>query len=327
MSVAIRASLALAVVLIAAPPAARAQSNSSFTVPAWAFPMPAPAPATSIDSVTLRHVPGSSLAFTQAHALDRNDIVDWYPRSHPSMPAFVAKGERGRVWACAYCHLPDGIGRPENAMLAGLNAEYIVRQMDAFKSHARTVAATWPYTPGVSMRTVGESATVAEARLAAKYFSRLRARQRSRVVEATDIPKVEPRAGLHALAEAGGTEPLGRRIVEVPESMERHELHDPFVSYVAYVPVGSIAAGKRLATAGRSDGLKACASCHGPQLRGVGPVPAIAGRAPSYLMRQLLAFRTGTRSSTESAPMREVAAKLDVDDMIAASAYAGSRKP
>jgi cytochrome c553 len=56
-------------------------------------------------------------------------------------------------------------------------------------------------------------------------------------------------------------------------------------------------------------------------------VPPLAGRSPSYLLRQLFAFRTGTRSTPASAPMRAVAAMLEFDDMIAAAAYAGSRQP
>jgi cytochrome c553 len=44
-------------------------------------------------------------------------------------------------------------------------------------------------------------------------------------------------------------------------------------------------------------------------------------------MRQLLAFKTGARSSKEGAPMRAVVEKLSVDDMIAVAAYVASRKP
>jgi cytochrome c553 len=56
-------------------------------------------------------------------------------------------------------------------------------------------------------------------------------------------------------------------------------------------------------------------------------VPPLAGRSPSYLLRQLIAFRTGARATPASAPMQAVAASLNLDDMIAAAAYAGSRAP
>jgi cytochrome c553 len=107
----------------------------------------------------------------------------------------------------------------------------------------------------------------------------------------------------------------------------RHERRDARVDYVAYVPPGSIARGMRLATIGAPPDVPPCESCHGPGLRGVALVPPLAGRSPSYMLRQLLAFQTGARSTPASAPMRAVAAKLELDDMIAAAAYAGSRQP
>jgi cytochrome c553 len=59
----------------------------------------------------------------------------------------------------------------------------------------------------------------------------------------------------------------------------------------------------------------------------VGLVPPLAGRSPSYLLRQLVAFHTGARATAATAPMNEVAARLTLEDMVAAAAYAGSRKP
>jgi cytochrome c553 len=74
-------------------------------------------------------------------------------------------------------------------------------------------------------------------------------------------------------------------------------------------------------------GKTACMSCHGAKLRGVDPAPPIAGRAPSYLLRQLLGFAAGSRSTKEAAPMRAVAGALTLKDMISAAAYAGSLAP
>jgi cytochrome c553 len=44
------------------------------------------------------------------------------------MPNIVAHGS-GDAWACAYCHLPNGQGRPENPPLAGLPVAYIAEQV------------------------------------------------------------------------------------------------------------------------------------------------------------------------------------------------------
>ena len=70
-----------------------------------------------------------------------------------------------------------------------------------------------------------------------------------------------------------------------------------------------------------------CATCHGPGLRGLGPVPGIAGRSPSYVVRQLWDFRHGARAGPASALMRPVVERLTLDEMIALAAYLGSLPP
>jgi cytochrome c553 len=294
--------------------------------PAWAMPLNPPAPA-PFDSVTPRRIPGSRMTYTDQRAHDRFNIPDWYPESHPVMPDVIARGRRPAVWACGYCHLPDGGGRPENAALAGLPAKYIVQQVAAFRSGARGAPWHAPNKPADFMRSVADSATQSEVAVAARYFSRLSLRRRAQVVEAERIPRVRPGVGLYFLAPKGGDEPLGQRLIEVATDAERHELRDARVEYVAYVPPGSIARGRALATRGVPGVVQSCTTCHGPRLRGVGLVPPLAGRSPSYMLRQLLGFAAGARSSPEAAPMRAVAAALRLDDMIAAAAYAGSRAP
>ena len=158
--------------------------------PAWAMPL-GPAAATPFDSVMPRRVPGSTASFTEQRAHDRYQCADWYPESHPAMPDVVARGRRPAVWACGYCHLPDGAGRPENAALAGLPEKYITRQMAAFRSGERGSPWHAPNKPADIMRGIADSATVAEVKQAARYFSRLAPRRRARVVEAERIPAVQ----------------------------------------------------------------------------------------------------------------------------------------
>lgn len=304
--------------------AAVADRSDDIAVPLWAFPNGPDSPLT--DSLTPRHMPHSSATYTAAEAQNFFAVLDWHPELHPPMPAIVAHGRKRAVYACAYCHLADGIGRPENAMLAGLPTAYIAAQIADIRSGARRSA--WaPYGPGLSMLRVADSATADDIAAAARYFTALRAHPRSRVIEATRIPRAIAGKGVYFRDPRGGEEELGDRLIEMASDREAHELHDPLAEYVAYVPPGSIARGRALATTGRGGAPPACASCHGPELRGVGLVPPLAGRAPSYLLRQLIAFRTGTRSSPAGAPMRAVAASLDVDDMIAAAAYAATLRP
>jgi cytochrome c553 len=85
--------------------------------------------------------------------------------------------------------------------------------------------------------------------------------------------------------------------------------------------------GQTIAQSGQGGTALACDACHGPDLRGVGVIPPLAGRSPTYIARQLLAFRTGSRSSAAGASMMPVVAQMNIDDMIAAAAYAASLEP
>jgi cytochrome c553 len=288
---------------------------------------PATAPAAPLDSVKHLHLPHSSAEFTQKQTHDLFAVPDWYPKTHPAMTNVIEHGRRPAVYACGYCHLPDGMGRPENAMVAGLPEQYFIQQVAEIKSRARKSASPVPFRPSESMRLVADSATDAEVAEAARYFARLRPHQRSRVIESDTAPRTVPNVGLYARAPGGGVEPLNGRIIELVDDIERHDIRDAAALYLAYVPRGSIKHGRALAAGDTKHGVKGCASCHGSKLQGVGLVPAIAGRSPSYVLRQLIGFRTGARAGASSAPMREVAERLTLDKMIAASAYAGSLKP
>jgi cytochrome c553 len=294
----------------------------------WPFPVPAgTAPAPREAAAQLHTVPGSKLSFPLARASNRYDIADWFPESHIPAPNIVLRGRAPSVIACGLCHLPDGTGRPENAQLAGLPMEYIIRQVTAIRDRTRKSAGPTPFVPMDLMRSVADSITATELRIAARYFSRLKPKKKSRVVEADTIPKPVPALGIYFASPDSARERLGARIIEVPVDVERHELHDPNVGYIAYVPRGSIARGWTLATKGAGAATPACITCHGPELRGMALAPPIAGRSPSSLFRQLLAFKTGARATTESVPMNAVAKSLSLDDLIAAAAYAGSRSP
>lgn len=70
-----------------------------------------------------------------------------------------------------------------------------------------------------------------------------------------------------------------------------------------------------------------CGTCHGADLKGLGPVPGLAGRSPSYLVRQLYDMQHGARKGTWTELMKPVVAKLSDEDMIAIAAYTASLQP
>jgi cytochrome c553 len=159
---------------------------------------------------------------------------------------------------------------------------------------------------------------------AASYFSRLKFTSRVRVVEGNVTPRA---VEAHFVWErqGPGTMPLGQRIIEAPDSMERFERRDPRVTFLAYAPAGSISRGSVLAASGGPGGL-ACASCHGTGYRGA-LGPPLAGRSPTFIARQLLAFRSGARREPEAAPMRQVASGLTDGQIIDLAAYLAAQKP
>jgi len=305
-------------------------SPAAFEIPAWAFPVlgTATAPsATGTDTAAVATLPTSRVTFTVGRTRDRYDVADWNPRTHPAPPAFVMHGRKPVVMACGFCHLADGRGRPENAMIAGLPVDYFMQQVKDMRTRARHSGSPVPFPSALLMQQIADSVTDAELEVAARYFAKVRARRASKVVETDSVPRFMPLNGLSTVLPGNEREALGDRLVEVAVDLRRHELHDPMAEYVAYVPHGSLARGRALAAGDARRGVKGCTSCHGADLRGMQLVPPIAGRSPSYLLRQLIAFRTGARNSAASAPMREMAATLSLADMVSAAAYAGSRAP
>jgi cytochrome c553 len=291
---------------------------------AWAFPLNPPtnphAPRSGMHEPL--HVPGSTRTYRLADYDHMFSAPDWFPQDHPPMPRIVARG-RKPAWACAYCHLPTGQGRPENAPLAGLPATYIVEQVRAFRSGERVTGRpeTVKWMPAEA-----RNVTDADLQSAAKYFSSLHFKPWTRVVETASVPKTHVAHWMLVPDADGKREPIGNRIVETSTDMERTELRDTRFGFVAYVPPGSIARGAAIASKGTGK-AQACESCHGAELQGVGAIPPLAGRSPTYLVRELILFRLGGRANAAAAPMREVASHLTLKDMIAAAAYAASRKP
>jgi cytochrome c553 len=288
--------------------------------PPWAYPVLAPGVKPPPDDGLEKTVPGSKTSFTRKQISDLFNAHDWFPDDHPPMPDVVAHGRGPEVRACGMCHLPNGKGRPENAPLAGLSATYIAQQIADFQSGRRRSAV--PTTrPQTFMVETAKHASDEDVKVAAAYFSKLTYRPWIRVIEAETVPKTEVIFGtLWAPAPGTETEPLGHRIVEIPENLERTELRDPRSGFVAYVPVGSLAQGEKLAT-------NPCFGCHGPGLKGLGAVPPIAGRSTSYIVRQIYDIQSGARAGSASLLMQPVVAKLTTDDMISLAAYVASLAP
>jgi hypothetical protein len=95
------------------------QVRSAMGPPDWLFPVNSPSRADPPTNSGAVRVPHSRVAFLPSQLADLFSAPDWHPADHPVMPEVVAHGRKPSVYACGYCHLPDGNGRPENASLAG----------------------------------------------------------------------------------------------------------------------------------------------------------------------------------------------------------------
>ena len=67
-----------------------------------------------------------------------------------------------------------------------------------------------------------------------------------------------------------------------------------------------------------------CASCHGPTGISMSPVwPNLAGQKEQYLIKQIKAFRDGTRQDPMMAPMVAALSDTDIENL---AAYYSSQK-
>ena len=305
-----------------------AQTGSGAAVPLapnWAYVWDPDFKVPPADNVPQR-LPGSTAAFSWAQARDLFFSPSWHPEDHPAMPEVVARGRKPDVRACGSCHRAEGTGGPENSSLAGLPAAYFVQQMADIKSGARKFSG--PQRSAVLLMTAAaKGISDDEVQAAAAYYAALKPKQIIKVVETDTVPKTYIARLFFVKQAGGGTEPLGRRIIEAPDDVEQFELRDTRSQFTAYVPVGSIAKGEALVKTGGGGTTVPCAACHGADLKGVGPIPGIAGRSPTYILRQLYDFKHGARAGTSSALMKATVEKLSEDDMISLAAYVASLTP
>ena len=177
------------------------------------------------------------------------------------------------------------------------------------------------------MIVIAKGMTEEEIKAAADYYGSMKWSPWIKVVETKMVPKTRIAGGMFLTEEGGEKEPLGARIIETPENTEGTELlRDARSGFIAYVPVGSIKKGEALVTNGAGK-TTACAVCHGADLKGLGPVPGLAGRSPSYMVRQMFDMQQGARKGQWTDLMKPVVSKLSEDDMLAIAAYTASRMP
>lgn len=291
--------------------------------PDWPWPRAAGEPSKPDDGELFR-IPGSTKSYTDTQINRSTSTVDWFPELHPVPPAPVISGKPGAYNACGQCHLIDGRGKPDTADLRGLQVAYVLQQLTDMKEGKRRGSV--PHATIRDMIRVANAIDEADARLAAEYFHSIPATKGIRIIETSTVPVTRPGPhGVQLVDPSGATEPIGTRIIEVPEDVRRTLLRDATSGFIAYVPTGSIKRGELLAKSGDGGRTLPCATCHGEGLKGTGDLfPPLAGHSPSATARQLYDFRSGARDGRNALAMKPVVANLTDQDIVDLTAYIAS---
>ena len=115
-------------------------------------------------------------------------------------------------------------------------------------------------------------------------------------------------------------------------ALEDQDMRDLAVYFEAQEPAARAVADPSLIDKGealyrggdRESGASACLACHGPTGRGnpAADYPSLAGQYAAYTAKQLRAYADGSRRSVQPAQaMRDIAARLSEEDIVAVSAY------
>jgi cytochrome c553 len=200
--------------------------------------------------------------------------------------------------------------------------------VEDFKSGARTsaIADTLPHAYMLKALRVFTDAEIDEA---ARYFAALPQppASRTKVVETDTVPTTKVAGWILVPDGTKRMEPLGQRIVETAVDYSRTALRDTNAGYIAYVPIGSVTKGEALVVGGGGGKTIQCGICHGPDLKGLGEVPRIAGVSAIYTVRQMYDIQSGTRNGPGAALMKAIVAKLTEEDMVNMAAYLTTLAP
>jgi cytochrome c553 len=174
-----------------------------------------------------------------------------------------AEAGQARSATCAACHGPDGNSvNPAWPSIAGQNAPYILKQLQAFKSGSRT---------DPLMTSQAMPLSEQEMRNLAVYYA-----------AQTPAPKA----------------------VAAPETVNK---------------------GEALYQGGDAENrVAACLACHGPTGRGnpAAAYPMLKGQHATYTATQLRNYANGQRKSDGTTRvMRDIAARLEEDDILAVASY------
>lgn len=198
-----------------------------------------------------------------------------------AVQAADANAGKEKSATCSACHGPTGVSAsPMYPNLADQNDAYIIKQLQDFKSGARTDAMMAPMAANLSDEDMADLAA---------YYS--------------GLPSAIEQAKASA-SEAGDT---GSASVVAPVAGN--------VDIIASTPAAAIYAGD---VASGKDKSAACVACHGADGNSLIAIyPSLAGQSANYLTKQLADFKSGNRKDPVMAGMVAALTEEDMKDLAA----------
>jgi cytochrome c553 len=140
---------------------------------------------------------------------------------------------------------------------------------------------------------------------------------------------------LHAFVSGRRDQSLAARLASVHsvDPSEQSAVAEHFASLrtasASDGPLGNIAAGSKLYNEGAPDSdVPACIACHGPDGKGTGPIPRLAGQLPAYTRNQLANWTKlrgeEANSTEETAVMSPIAGNMTRAQIDAVASYVSS---
>ena len=128
------------------------------------------------------------------------------------------------------------------------------------------------------------------------------------------------------VVEGAGKEPIGNRMIESPKISNALNCATPHPASSLTFPRAVSKRERNLSWTGGNKTIR-CTICHGPDLKGMGSVPPLAGRSPSQMTRADHDIQTGARNGPWAQVMKETVAQLTVDDIVNIVSYLASLQP
>ena len=167
-------------------------------------------------------------------------LPDWYPDDHPPMPNAVAFGSKPAAFACGFCHTPERLRQAGKCQPRRPSAEYMSSRWPISETDRERVQLSSAHADDRHRKRRFD----ADLKSAAAYFSSLKTAPLDPGGGSSDGAETRVLGFMLVPDGSGESEPIGDRVIEMPEDVPRTELRNSRSGFIAYAPPGSLRAGR-----------------------------------------------------------------------------------